>query len=298
MNFTWKFFPGHDVPGHDICNYGARSPEDLMNAARDLEGCIAFNTNGWMKRSAQGLSKSSAFDGGGGVYIKVEESREEILLTKLLTESHSRFMDMFQVSEIEGVSLQKIGESDLFLARDDEFLKYDKIISLNYKNNFNIEKDLCKIFVKNFILSTLHVNVPEDIHNLVIGQIDEELVRSLNKREAMFKKKTPTKTLLISNTSVEQFQLERHIIQSLLQSTANISQLILNVHNICLGNEKQIEGLFAMLQYLTQDMIIVNFKTFDQVKIGVVAYPKHISITFINRDIYEDKKIKPFIQFV
>jgi len=295
---VWEFLPGHDIPGFDIGHYSGKSVEELMQIADRTTGCVSFNTNGWMKNTTVGAKICGGYE-RGGLFIKVVRTKASENLIKLMIESYSQFMDMFSTSQIDGIVLQKIGKDNkLILGRDDNILVYDKISVINYENQISVEEDLCKIFYKNFILTSSQVDPSEDFPNLVPRQIDEELVRSLSRRESLYQKKTPSKILFVVNTTVTQFEFERHLIKSLLDKSANISQLILNVHNICHGDEHYIEGLFSMLQYLTQDYVIISFQKNDQVKFGNINYPKHISVTYINRNMYDDRKISPALQFV
>ena len=177
----WQFFPSCDIGGHDITYLPGRTSEELMELARQLPECLAFNTNGWMKNTSEGIRKVPDFD-HGGLFVNNRKQKETEFFHQMMLEKRSQFQECFIVKNIDGVVLQKLGVKgySLTLARDDKNLRYEQIIIININNSLMIETELSKIFYNNFILSTAVKEYDQDFFpNLILGQKDHELINRL-----------------------------------------------------------------------------------------------------------------------
>jgi len=216
----------------------------------------------------------------------------------MMEHNYDDFREIFDVKSIDGLVLQTIGSiSKLILSRDDKNLKYSKIIVINPGANADVEKDLSRIFYKKYILTTLSsdkLNFNNEIgyNNISPGNIDETLLQNLSPSEGLRRTGGKKKALLIVNTDISHLGYEKTLLKNIPKYSANISQLILNVHNVCIGNIEEVEGLFAILEYLSQDYIVTAIQEYEHVKFGQVKYPKHISVTYINRNVYPRSSIR------
>jgi len=290
----WKFYPSCDIGGHDIASYPGKSVEELIKLADQLPDCITFNTNGWMKNTDKGITEIQNFK-QGGLFVNIQKEKEDEFIKQKLIENYNNFREWFLIKNIEGVVKQKIGEqTNLILGRDDQVLKYDQIIVINNNNRLiSLEKDLCKIFYNNFILSTIMGEYDPNIYpNLIIGQKDHELINRIVEKSSLISRKISTKPcLVIINCNANNSDHERRILREMIDKTRNISQMIITIHNLCVGKMEEIGGLFSMLEYLSLQFIVIDFQESDMVKFGDVMYPNTIQITYINNLLYDEKQV-------
>ena len=73
----------------------------------------------------------------------------------------------------------------------------------------------------------------------------------------------------------------------------NIHQLIIVVHKLCTGNMNQVGGLFSLLEYLSQEFIVVDVQEYGKVIFGNVSYPDTIQVTYVNNFLYPKDKVAP-----
>lgn len=289
----WKFYPSCDINGHDIVSYPGKSVEELIKLAEQISDCVAFNTNGWMKNVDKGITEIQDFK-HGGLFVNIQKQKEVEFLKQKLIENYNNFKEWFSIKNIEGVVKQKIGgKSNLTLGRDDSVLKYDQIIVINNNKLLSLEEDLCKIFYNNFILSTVVGEYDSNMYpNLIIGQKDHELINRIIEKSSLIARKISVKPcLVIINCDVNQSDHERRILKELIDKTRNISQMIITIHNLCIGNMEEIGGLFSMLEYLSLQFIVIDFQESDMVTFENVTYPNTIQITYINNLLYNEKQV-------
>lgn len=196
-----------------------------------------------------------------------------------------------QEAEIENVKIQRIGpiHDPLNLARDDERLKYEKILVLNSNAGWEIELDLEKIFYRSYILTTKpNENFPGDITKTSIlpTQEDEYLLQQISSETSLSRKRK--NALLVINCDSNKINYERQIIAKLMDKLSNIVELIIVIHKPFNGSKQDVEGTVNMLEYLLENFVLVSYseKKFNS------NFPDSIQLTLIKERIYERHEIK------
>jgi len=226
----------------------------------------------------------------------ISDPTQQKQMIEFMESAYDHFIEMFKVKNVSSCVLQTIGNhAKVVMGRDDKTLKYNKIIVINPTTHADIEKDLAKIFYDKYILTTCRdnfLNIGKDLgyNNIVPNQDMEEMLNNINPSESLSRIKK--KSLLIVNTELQHGKIEQDILKKIPKSTQNISQLIINIHNICIGNKETIEGMFYIFEYIAQDFFVVSFTGVDYVKFGNISYPKHVSISYINRNLYSKNEIR------